>query len=1478
MLRSLFRHVLAIGSSVSPERSMRNPSVRSFSRRPMRLEPLEDRVLLSVNIDAVNIDAGFSNASAPIAPAMTANASLVVSGAESFETDLGVWTQGTGDDGDWTLRSGTTLTLNTGPASAHDGDYYLYTESSTTQSPGYPEKTAYLESTFDLTGLVSAELEFYYHMYGSSMGTLAVDVNDGAWDNAVWSRTGEQQTSESDPWLQATVNLTAYAGQNNVTIRLRGLTGDFFMSDMAIDSVTLRGDPGFTEPSMDAEPTITYGEANTVSWSAVTDADEYFVEYDTTSLFVTPDGNSDWIAGTSHEFTGLADGETYYYRVKARQLSVPTTESGWSNTVQSTQLVSVVNEFVWDAFGDQIVGSPFSATITAKDSLGATITDFTGTADITGWANAGLTTVSVTPAVTGFFVNGVWSGDVTINEAADNMFLRANAGGNIGETSLFDAVIPGFTVSPTSGLVTTEAGGTADFTIVLDTPPTADVIIDLTTTHPEEASLSPSSVTFTSSNWDTPQTVTATGLPDLVVDGDQIYFIITAPAVSDDPNYDGRNPSNVLATNEDVATVVSNYYVNDTSTTNDVYTTVVGNDANNGLSPASPKASLQALLDAVNLQPGDTVFIDTGVYSLSAGVLIDALDGGVLNDEVLFQGSTHRDGTTLDLQSSPGDVIRSEAAFVTLDRLSLTGAASGAGFSAHENGAHHATIRNSRLYANEYGVHLDWGPDYAKIENNVIYDNTSTGVYAYGLGSDAESTQIINNTIVGNAADGVYLDSRTNATNLQNNIIQVSGAGEYAIRTESANLTSDYNDLIATGGASVGYYTAAQATLNDWQTTSGLDANSISEDPLFAAPLAGDFHLQSLQGRYDPITDAWVNDVASSPAIDAGDPTSDDSNEPLPNGGRINMGAYGNTVHASLASEADLYIQGTAADDIVKLWPGNAGGAGHRVDLNGVSSYYDASIYDTIHIDGLGGTDTLSVYGKASDETVIFNGLSVQVNEPGVYEAVGSNFENTYVYSGGGTDTASMLGTTGADKFYGQSTNSYLRAEGSAYLNYVKGFSAITVDGISGDDTAYLYDSDGDDSLTASPTSAEMVLNPTVGDQVVNTLTAFSEINAIADNGGNDDSTLTGSSSVDKFYGFDDHSYLRADDWTYLLHMQGYDSVTSDALTGDDVAYFFDSDGDDTFDASPNIATMTMNPTAGNPVTYAANNFGMTFAYAVTGNDTATLNGSPAADRFYGKQAYGYMRAADSSYFNYAKGFDTVTANAVDTDDRAYLYDSDGNDALVTSPTSATMTLNPVAGDTVVNLANNFGQVYAYSTSGGVDAATLNGSSAADEFHGYLSYGYLRAADSSYLAQVSGFSAVTANADGAGDIAYLHDSNGDDVLNASPTSAIMTLTPTVGDQVINTVNAFDEVFSYARNGGTDQAYLTGSSGDDTFIGDADWAYFLRQDGTGANYFNYVRYFDEVFADPGDADVGNDDLFELHVDYALNSDPGNGNVW
>jgi hypothetical protein len=72
-------------------------------------------------------------------------------------------------------------------------------------------------------------------------------------------------------------------------------------------------------------------------------------------------------------------------------------------------------------------------------------------------------------------------------------------------------------------------------------------------------------------------------------------------------------------------------------------------------------------------------------------------------------------------------------------------------------------------------------------------------------------------------------------------------------------------------------------------------------DPLFADANGGDYHLLSERGRYWPEHDVWVLDNVTSPCVDGGDPMLKPSNEPMPNGGRVNMGAYGDTPYASMS-------------------------------------------------------------------------------------------------------------------------------------------------------------------------------------------------------------------------------------------------------------------------------------------------------------------------------------------------------------------------------------------------------------------------------------------------------------------------------------------------------------------------------------------------------------------------------------------------
>jgi MYXO-CTERM domain-containing protein len=96
---------------------------------------------------------------------------------------------------------------------------------------------------------------------------------------------------------------------------------------------------------------------------------------------------------------------------------------------------------------------------------------------------------------------------------------------------------PGFIVTPAHGLVTTQSGGVATFTVKLATQPAADVIVGLSSSDPSAGLVTPASLTFTAANFATAQQATVTGAIRGTSNGNLPYFVQFSPAVSADPAY-----------------------------------------------------------------------------------------------------------------------------------------------------------------------------------------------------------------------------------------------------------------------------------------------------------------------------------------------------------------------------------------------------------------------------------------------------------------------------------------------------------------------------------------------------------------------------------------------------------------------------------------------------------------------------------------------------------------------------------------------------------------------------------------------------------------------------------------------------------------------------------------------------------------------------------------------------------------------------
>jgi hypothetical protein len=138
------------------------------------------------------------------------------------------WT--VGGTGMW-RRGSSTPSTSTGPVRGEGGtQYFMFLET----SQGNQGDESHLHSPF-FTGV--SNVSFFYHMYGSSMGSLSVETHSGGNWTSVWIKSGQQHTSQTASWKHATVDIAAGADQ----LRFKGVKGASFRGDMAVDTITIGG-------------------------------------------------------------------------------------------------------------------------------------------------------------------------------------------------------------------------------------------------------------------------------------------------------------------------------------------------------------------------------------------------------------------------------------------------------------------------------------------------------------------------------------------------------------------------------------------------------------------------------------------------------------------------------------------------------------------------------------------------------------------------------------------------------------------------------------------------------------------------------------------------------------------------------------------------------------------------------------------------------------------------------------------------------------------------------------------------------------------------------------------------------------------------------------------------------------------------------------------------------------------------------------
>jgi len=119
-----------------------------------------------------------------------------------------------------------------------------------------------------------------------------------------------------------------------------------------------------------------------------------------------------------------------------------------------------------------------------------------------------------------------------------------------GTATIQDDDVAGFLVSPSGGLVTTESGGQASFTVALTSEPRSPVTVSLSSSDATEGTVQPASLSFDATNWRTARTVTITGINDTLTDGD-ITYAVRASSSSGDAKYNRASAFEVGAVNRD---------------------------------------------------------------------------------------------------------------------------------------------------------------------------------------------------------------------------------------------------------------------------------------------------------------------------------------------------------------------------------------------------------------------------------------------------------------------------------------------------------------------------------------------------------------------------------------------------------------------------------------------------------------------------------------------------------------------------------------------------------------------------------------------------------------------------------------------------------------------------------------------------------------------------------------------------------------
>lgn len=260
--------------------------------------------------------------------------------------------------------------------------------------------------------------------------------------------------------------------------------------------------------------------------------------------------------------------------------------------------------------------------------------------------------------------------------------------------------------------------------------------------------------------------------------------------------------------------IATSYYVDDGSNAGDTWTgTAVGNDANDGLSTTTPKATIASVLSTYALVGGDVIYVDVGSYTETA-INIGTADDGAGGSYVTIQGAgTSSTIFTTAATAHTFSFSTANVQYIKIMDLKVT----------------KSSISYNAVNFSASGVNNIWF-------ENCLLTQASNNEVVYGSNSSVTACSdikynncVLTNTSTSSDADGIEFNENFDNVTISNNTFNIDGTGTGILSSVTNSSYAITGTSINTNTINMNHTTAAvEGILMNGLVTADFYSNTIT--------------------------------------------------------------------------------------------------------------------------------------------------------------------------------------------------------------------------------------------------------------------------------------------------------------------------------------------------------------------------------------------------------------------------------------------------------------------------------------------------------------------------------------------------------------------------------------------------------------------------------------------------------------------------